>query len=535
MTTKRAENNHGDPTIPWSRRKVVASLGLGGLAWSLSGCPAPSPRVLPQCSLAKPPTHTRIDAHVHIFNGTDLQIAGYLTTSVANEYPSLKGLIGLIAGPLQSFVWAFSPQAGKELHHLNEVRARSDSHTLSTFMDTPGAQADREETDGQYNEFLRQQFQRVEVRAELSRLLLVSTQSRATALAVSPSTFTAPVNGESARLLANQFDEQSGIPFFDYLQPFFSYRYVNFFELIEQFTCANNSDIDTFIAHLIDYDQPLGGSSTAVTPSSIRDQTAVVSEICQLAKGRLLALAPYCPLKDVARHGESLANVLDAWSKPGFVGAKMYPPMGFYPYGNSADVDAALARLYHECVTRDAVVMAHAGSSLCVSSGACEYPGPVGWGKALDHTFAVEKKPLRASFGHFGGPFGTGPNSLDWPMKFIELMQAPSGQNAYADLAYASDVLDSSNDSRLTATLSKLLTARSSPLSHRLMYGSDWIMLGLESKWRNYAVRMTTLITTVERSTALSGFSDRFFGGNARQWLALTVPGSLASINTKRL
>jgi hypothetical protein len=67
------------------------------------------------------------------------------------------------------------------------------------------------------------------------------------------------------------------------------------------------------------------------------------------------------------------------------------------------------------------------------------------------------------------------------------------------------------------------------------MYGSDWIMLGLESKWRNYAVRMTALITAVERSTALSGFSDRFFGGNARQWLALTVPGSLASTNTEGL
>jgi hypothetical protein len=102
-------------------------------------------------------------------------------------------------------------------------------------------------------------------------------------------------------------------------------------------------------------------------------------------------------------------NVLKAWKQPGFVGAKLYPPMGFYPSGNTGKngkaIDDALAQFYHECIYSDAVVLAHAGPSYCAKSGRCEYPGPKAWVKAIDGVFDTEHKPLRAALGHFGGPF----------------------------------------------------------------------------------------------------------------------------------
>jgi len=81
---------------------------------------------------------------------------------------------------------------------------------------------------------------------------------------------------------------------------------------------------------MVDFDEPLGRGHATASP--IPDQVAVMSKITELSRGRLLTLAPYCPLKDAAHQGASLKSVSDAWTKPGFVGAKMYPPMGFSPF-----------------------------------------------------------------------------------------------------------------------------------------------------------------------------------------------------------
>jgi len=72
-------------------------------------------------------------------------------------------------------------------------------------------------------------------------------------------------------------------------------------------------------------------------------------------------------------------------------------------------------------------------------------------------------------------------------------------------------------------------------LSERLMYGSDWLMLGLESQWRAYAKRMEVIIDETEKQSGAIGFKARFFGGNARDWLGLNQPTSIGSRNTADL
>jgi hypothetical protein len=299
------------------------------------------------------------------------------------------------------------------------------------------------------------------------------------------------------------------------------------------------SIIDTFVALLVDFDQPLGSPPGASTPSSIDEQTKVISRICKLSRGHLVALAPYCPFKDVALKGASLTNVRKAWELPGFVGAKLYPPMGFYPYGNigkkGSALDKALAGLYRECISRDAAVMAHAGPSMCKTAPHCKYPGPTGWTNALEYVFTTEHKPLRAALGHFGHPFDDTYEAKVWPEAFINLMQKPSGQRLYADLSYADKVLQSSNDHVVVGRLTDLLTPKSALLSERLMYGSDWLMLGLVPQWQEYAKRMEVVIDETEKQSGATGFKSRFFGGNARDWLGLTEPTSLGSINAARL
>jgi hypothetical protein len=208
--------------------------------------------------------------------------------------------------------------------------------------------------------------------------------------------------------------------------------------------------------------------------------------------------------------------------------------MGFSPFGNKdKKVDDALAAFYHECVHQDAVLVAHAGPSMCISGGACEYPGPPGWEKALKHVWNTEKAPLRASLGHFGGPFGKSPPVQRWPEDFVKEMAQPYGQRLYADLSYASEVLNPSKQRDSIMRLTGLL--KGSVLAGRLMYGTDWLMLGLESDWRNYAQSMEIVIQGAEQQSGIGGFAGRFFGTNARAWLDLTSRNSLTQRNSLAL
>ncbi|MGH3430902.1 MAG: hypothetical protein ACRDQZ_25590, partial [Mycobacteriales bacterium] len=292
------------------------------------------PPPLPGCAGTRPAPHARIDAHLHIFNGTDLQVAGFLGTSVAHEHPIVGPLLQLLAGPLQEFVWHKSPKARDELKRLNSLAATSGVGFTAGSL-SKSLEEDRAETDAQYAEFLYGEFQKEKVRKELSALLGLKGASQR---GLAPKPIKAPASPQDARTLADRVD-RAGIPIFDYLKRYFSYRYANFFEAVDRFTCHGSAPIDTFIALMVDFDEPLdpGGE----TPSHISDQTTVVSRICELSRGRLLALAPYCPLKDVRRNGASLKNVLDAWTKKGFVGVKLYPPMGFKPYDNGDARDDA--------------------------------------------------------------------------------------------------------------------------------------------------------------------------------------------------
>jgi len=165
----------------WTRRAFCNALGLSGIVWALPAYPLESQVSLP-CMAPGPAPHKRIDAHVHIFNGTDLQIAGFLKTSVSNEFPDLKVLLYLIADPLQDFVWLNSPKAKDELKRLNEIAGKSGARSFSEQDFGPALQDDRAKTQAQYNEFLRQQVIAIRISLSWSDSLLAPTRPRSTPL-----------------------------------------------------------------------------------------------------------------------------------------------------------------------------------------------------------------------------------------------------------------------------------------------------------------------------------------------------------------
>ena len=526
-------------TPRWTRRQALKFLGIGGTAYGLQACVHSPTQVLPPCVGSAVSTHNAFDTHIHIFNGTDLQIAGFLSKSVAPEYPKASGIIRALAQPLQEFVWAFSPTANDELKRLEDLAPASRGPHLTDAILETAVQADRAATAAQYNEFLRQQLSNPDVRRELTEALTVSSALRSRIDTTATLLNVAPSSALEARSTAAQLDVALGVNVFEYLGRYFNYRYANFYEVAEQYAC-HQSPVDTFVALMVDFDQPLSGHANPKSP--IQDQIRVMSKICQLARGRLLALAPFCPFKDIARQGEeSIINVRQAWKLPGFVGVKLYPPMGFKAYGNTAnstphgsDLDKVLANLYVEAIKEDAAVLAHAGPSLCVLQGPCETPGPPGWQTALDYVYQKTNKAMRVSLGHFGDLLGTTPESPVWPELFLGEMEKPSGGRLFADFAYANPILDPSKDQDSIKRLKGLLSSH--PIAYeRLLYGSDWLMLGLEPQWKNYLIRSHAVIDQVEAGSGRTGFASHVFGSNARAWLGLDVPMSLASRNLRSL
>ena len=170
----------------WTRRALCNALGVGALTWALPAYPLVRSERWPSCVGSGPAQHQRIDAHVHIFNGTDLQIAGFLKKSVANEYPVARRLLYLIADPLQSYVWSVSPKADDELNRLNQIAGKSGARSFSEQHFGPALQEDRAKTQAHYNEFLRQQLRNERVRQELIGMISASQEQRGKLSAYDP-------------------------------------------------------------------------------------------------------------------------------------------------------------------------------------------------------------------------------------------------------------------------------------------------------------------------------------------------------------
>jgi hypothetical protein len=196
----------------------------------------------------------------------------------------------------------------------------------------------------------------------------------------------------------------------------------------------------------------------------------VMERICVLSGGRVHAFGPYCPLRELetgggvrGQDGQAMVCLKDAIMNRGFIGVKLYPPMGFAPYGNAKlqhdkpdiwqkswlpatakrpdfgeRLDGALDLLYEWCEKENVPVMAHTTASPTQWTKTLKSSRPIYLGKAVK-----KHSDLRVNFGHIGG----NPENQGAPrgQGFVDLMspdQKPPAVNAYADLAYFFDAVD---------------------------------------------------------------------------------------------
>jgi predicted TIM-barrel fold metal-dependent hydrolase len=306
---------------------------------------------------------------------------------------------------------------------------------------------------------------------------------------------------------------------------------------------------------LVDYSRWLGISDSDRDPVSNLDaQLDVMAAISRRraanggVQGRragLFCFAPFDPWRmaeDSAKGRPTLLDRLQPRVTDGSViGLKLYPPMGFRPTGNArrdisefpedliklagghpgAMLDGVLDKVFAWCEAEEVAVMAHSGNSNESRRGYGLLAGPQGWGEVLQ-----AHPNLRLNLAHFGGIFGFGSAKADereatraWAEAIAGMME--TYPYLYADVGFGSQLLaeqcQAQDECGVTISYLEDLVRRRPIVSKRLMYGSDWVMVGMVDDADQYAARIRASVASVFPGEAIEDFRWR----NAARFLGM--------------
>jgi predicted TIM-barrel fold metal-dependent hydrolase len=192
-----------------------------------------------------------------------------------------------------------------------------------------------------------------------------------------------------------------------------------------------------------------------------------------------------------------LELVKTAIEKKGFIGVKLYPPMGFQPANNAAlgqafpahvlaqlgpgtgrILDEKMNALFAWCNENNVPVMAHSANSNAAGAGYGLRANPLHWEPVLK-----EFPKLRVNFAHFGGfrEFGKDrrrENSWEWGIG--KVWQKASDSFVFADISYLSESLGQQAKRKLAMDSLKALKDNFPDSVDHIIYGSDWAFIARE-------------------------------------------------------
>jgi len=305
--------------------------------------------------------------------------------------------------------------------------------------------------------------------------------------------------------------------------------------------------------------------------STFVQQAAVWREISRRHGGPAVhGYVAFCPLRQVQfqrrrfgnRPGQirtacgdvaPLVMVEDALRHQGFVGAKVYPPMGFraatnadrgpdeHPFPEAVlkdvfghaptdvaerrsmshtlggELDAAMLALFKLCSDIDAPVMAHGGNSVAANCDTGELADPFYWKPILER---ADAPPIMlAHFGSFAywsaDPTAPGhvqslnarcqsrtdapPFENTWEYWLAGYIQRPENQSKpiFADVSYFSEALSAGKEAEARENFLKLGADKLNAMRGHLVFGTDWVMLAQEKGADVYSARVRDFIRTV--------------------------------------
>jgi hypothetical protein len=558
------------------RRSLLLRMAALGCASHLPACRhVPDPHDL--CALdarpADPESLLLIDTHAHVFNGSDLQIREFVARVAAGGLQEWRPLVEQLGGILQLIGWGLAPSASAEMRQLEALKpllAACDKPQLSEAI--RGMRVDSYKV-------ARGELTTAKTRRREAAARPPESAAPQRNVAVSPQTEEdidqLPADYERYAQLRNRratpepggirLEQKTPSSILDFVIQHFNYRLVNVLDYLEKYRLPSGP-VDLLVSSLVDFDFWLSRGKPTATP--ISEQIRVMEQISVVTRGRVHGFVPFCPFREATTStggldGDAMRWVRDAVTQRGFIGVKMYPPMGFAPYGNAELgraglwagkdwlpplarrqdfgelLDGALDRLYGWCTANEVPIMAHTSLSNYADDAFKLLPGSTYWAKAL-----AKWPKLQVNFGHFGdsSPVPDESSSAKGFVKLMSLDETAPGIRAYADSGYFFDAVD--RDEALKALLGRFLRSSIADgrglVRDRFMYGSDWLMTVSEYRWGEYLTRFAKIIAELSKDIGASdpkwlAFERQFFGLNAARYLGLGRPLPGRENNRSRL
>lgn len=550
------------------RREVLkAAVGLAATNW-LGGCNSD----LPAIGTAELTVMPLIDAHCHLFNGSDLPTVRFIKIVILHNYPqqgirtldirdkdAMDGLIALltvIVGRTRA------PTANNEVAVL-----KGEASSLALNRDTLANETAVIEATAAF--LSQNQFS---VAGDLApnalrtiRGAIVSAATGAVGVAVSDDTMTAlEANALAERAYRSDSDLGTQLRWFAL---FTRYRYV----LSEQLW--NDHARQGFPPLLlcpaaIDYDRWLGEN---VDASPLPSQVDVMGALARRTTGPVVhGYVAFDPLRQAyfaagnkLKDFDPLGLVRRALRDEGFLGVKLYPPMGFRPTGNEASscqtypkwpiddlhaattndprtdkckprpadgsvalgqmLDSAMAGLFDLCIAEGASIIAHANHSNESGPNYADRADPAYWVDAFQRW--PKLRVCLAHFGHYqtksaGAPSGIQLPEASWEWMLGRYIKQAGDSPVFADISYLSEVAGSDDAGQnLYAKIFRRWIDEFDPECRHLIFGTDWTMLGLDRSYRGYTKNVHSFFKNKVGLDQLR--LNRLFFGNAGRFLGL--------------
>lgn len=554
------------------RRQVLrAGAGIfGGLL--LEGCPLRTP--------SDPPPAARIsglvDVHCHVFNGSDIPTVRFIKIVTLQHYPrqaakldiedpdALDGLIAILTAILGR---TGAPSATEErallggtsaLRAANASTPQNESEIIRAVEDFHAAAAVRAQGGA----------------APAAPGALSQRAARAITDAVrdaaADSGIPAPAGpvpgGPQASAAEKAYRSNSDLGrYLRWFGLFTRYRYV----LVEDLAASHaRQGFEPLLLcpAAVDFDFWLG---EYVRTSPLPDQVAVMGALSRRASGPPVhGYVGFDPLRQAYfsegkfTDYDPLGLVRRAIRDEGFLGVKLYPPMGFKPAGNEADacqtyhervvdaiapgapadpdckpgqgrgarivgrkLDAALASLFDLCVTEEACVIAHANQSNDGGPGYARRADPAFWLPVLRNPRWRGLRVALAHFGHFSNRSAAAPDGAfdaetSWEWTLGRYIREAGDPAMFADVSFMTEIFGKSPGemSSYLATFQRWIS-EFDPECRHLMFGTDWTMLGADASYETYTRNV------YEFFRGSLGFDrarlDRLYFGNAARFLGL--------------
>jgi len=543
------------------RREFISRAG----AFAVAGAFLPTDRA----SAAAPAAI--VDAHCHIFNGDDLPVVGFMEKVVLPQQPEFKDYVTQYGHVIRFFVRFLTDSlrektktAHDEVGVLDEIKAGTK---------TPRSQGAIRQADVDLLTEIIENLRNVHIngRAFPFREGLVSYYLPAIVIgnlhreaypAIYKHKGLDNIDGEfdwqtwrsSGDLAADVYRDGRG-PLSHYLRwalLFTHYRY----EIADELARIHGNSVRLLLPALVDYSNWLNDPYDV----KLSAQVTVMGRIAR-RKGsiRVHGYAPFDPLREALHRYNNLttesplALVKRAVAEEGFIGVKLYPPMGFLPYQNkptlsagdypahldkgfrktmSGALDAVLADLYSWCVAEQVPVLAHAANSNGAEPDYSARANPDNWA-AVAKAFPG----IRLSLAHFGD-FELGfakPNrpkpklEATWEWKMAKLSQSNPQSLIYIDMSYLQRAMLNADNGQRKEIQRMLDEMRGNftGLGDRLLFGTDWLMFGRElgfpafDRDGRYAERVGDVLRAAEFDQPAR---DRIMSSNAGNFLGLNLP-----------